>query len=199
MIVRGKKLIGGLLAVFVLIGISLWWAATLATKNRFAIGLYSMQDTPDQRPPRRIGFVFQQTGQSVPDDIGLVARIEKGRAGEKNTRALAYLLSQKGEILLPARMMELQKDLHGKVIEQAAFPSLQSLGAEKTVGLLVIRIPGEPQNIEAALKTIDDANQSAPYDLKERIVKMRVACEKLGWHPEHIMLPIRTNTSKKNL
>lgn len=198
MSVRGKKLIAGWFGFFVVAGVGVWILAAQLTKNRFAVGLYAASDTPDLRPPRRIGFLLQQAGASVPDDQELVARIEKKRAGRGGLQAVAYLLSPKGDRLFPPQFMRVGRDRGGRLIEQATFPALQTVAnvlAGDKVALVVVRFP-MGQDPGEGLRSLELAADGAAPVQMDRIVQMRLAAEARGWFAEQVQVPVQKNSLK---
>lgn len=178
--VRGRFLLFlmGVLSLGAMVGLALVFRH--ATRYRFAMGVYAMDETPEKKPPFRMGFVSIQSNQTLPVDKPLVARVERGTAGSTALQSVAYVLGTEGRILYQSSKLLIkqvkQRSWFGferwVTIEEAALPALQDLPFSREYQVVIARLPDMSLQGKLLRETQEESS------LESRVARMRLLAER---------------------
>lgn len=207
--VRGRLLLLGSLICALGVGLAIFLILRKSTAGRFSIEVYSQSTVPEKKPPIRLGFVNLQDKKTFSPIEPLIVRIEGKHAGKTNMKAMAFLLSDEGDIIDFPQLLQKQEILiKGDVqqVEQAMFAPVGFFYERKTLVMVVIRLPEEKfasfvkfdeKTKPAALKKGPLSAQQAKDRLEDKIAKMKILAASLLGHTDTQELPIFLSHSLK--
>lgn len=179
MVIRGRVFLFCFLGALVTLGTGSYFGFRYLTRHRFAIGLYPLGETPDIKPRRRVAFFASGPADPVPRHIPLSVRIEKNSAGHSSLQAVAYLFSERGELIYAPQALQIAHDRVGKPIEETVFEPLGNRFVGNAVWLVVIRVPSFDGAIQDNIMQQLNATSPSGRDRGARL--MMISRQLQGW------------------
>jgi hypothetical protein len=175
--VRGPTLILILAASIAVVAVVGFLTLRKAQHLRFATSIHAVPESPyhDLLP----------LGQPIK------VRIDLASAGHSPLKALALLLDGDGNQLAELRPLRILPLPSGKLTEEADFPPLTALPAQRLLAAAVIRLPTDAPEARARIAAAIVAGQQRHKQLPAVFSNILAAAKELGGHAELTQVEVR--------